>query len=265
MTFKYFDAHSHIEGDEFNADREELLSKMMKENIGTVAVGVDKESSESAVALAEKYEHVFSAVGQHPTETNSVFDDEAFMKLANNNRTVAIGECGLEYFRIDNVVEARSKQIPLFESQIALAVKVNKPLMIHARPSEKSMDAYHDIIDLLKSAKREYGDSLTGNMHFFAGGVDEARAFLELGFTISYTAVITFARDYDEAIRFAPRDMILSETDSPYVAPASRRGTRNDPLAVKDVVSTLADIRGESEESMRVSTVGNAMRLFKLI
>lgn len=264
MQFNYFDIHSHIQGSEYDADRDMLIAELAREGIGTIVVGVDKVSSEKAVALARKHDNVFSAVGVHPTETNETFDVAAFEELAKDACTVAVGECGLDYFRTDNMNTARSKQTALFEAHVALAVAVNKPLMIHARPLKGTMNAYDEIIDMLKSAKREHGDALTGNIHFFVGGVDEARAFFELDFTVSYTAVITFAREYDEAIQYAPLTRLLSETDSPYVSPPPNRGSRNTPHSVKAVVETLAMVRGEERDFVRKATVANALRVFAL-
>jgi TatD DNase family protein len=136
--------------------------------------------------------------------------------------------------------------------------------MIHARPAKGTNDAYVDLIDILTSAKKEYGDDLRGNVHFFVGGVEEARKLIELDLTLSFTAVLTFARDYDEVVRFAPLTHILSETDSPYVAPAPNRGRRNDPRAVIAVVEAIAGIRGEDVETVRVQILENAQELFKL-
>lgn len=264
MDFRYFDAHSHVQGKEYDADRDEILSSMAVEGVGTIAVGVDEDSSRRAAALSQAYKNVFAAVGAHPTDTDNPFDENVFTELAKLTRTVAVGECGLDYFRADDIPAARAKQAPIFEAQIALAASLHKPLMIHTRPSKGTVDAYSEVIDMLQSAKREYGDALTGNIHFFVGGIDEARAFLDIGFTISYTAVITFARDYDDVICFIPRSHILSETDSPYVAPASRRGKRNDPHAVIEVVKAIACIRNEDEETVRRAMIENVVRVFNL-
>ncbi len=264
MHFTYWDIHSHVQGKEYEEDRDELLAALAAQGVGTIAVGVHEESSRAASALAHTHKNVFAAVGQHPTDTREHFDAKSFSLLAAEPRVVAIGECGLDYFRTDDITAARRRQTPLFEAHIDLAARTRKPLMVHARPSRGTYDAYHEIIDILRSAKRTYGDALTGNIHFFVGGVDEARAFFDLNFTVSFTAVITFARDYDDAIRFAPRDRILTETDSPYMAPAARRGQRNDPWAVQDVMREIALIRGEEEETVRRATVANAQRVFHI-
>ena len=126
------------------------------------------------------------------------------------------------------------------------------------------MDAYTDLIEILKEVKVAHGKAVRGDVHFFVGGITEAEALIALGFTISFTAVSTFARDYDKVIRTIPLTSILSETDAPYVAPASRRGERNDPLAVVDVVAKIAEIRGEPLEDVRETLLANAKRLFQL-
>jgi TatD DNase family protein len=263
---KYFDAHCHVQFDMFDADREELFQKMATDSVGGIIVGVDKKSSESAIALVENRPHFYASVGLHPNDTpEESFDEAGFRALAQHPKVVSIGECGLDYFRpIDTSEEAKRKQRDVFEKHIALAVDVQKPLMIHARPSKGTVDAYDDLIDMLTSAKREHGDRLTGNVHFFVGGVEEARKLFALDFTTSYTAVLTFTHDYDEAVARAPLTHLLSETDSPYVAPASRRGQRNDPSAVLDVVSAIARIRGQEVETVREALIANAKRVFSL-
>ncbi|HVM58893.1 MAG TPA: TatD family hydrolase, partial [Candidatus Paceibacterota bacterium] len=129
-------------------------------------------------------------------------------------------------------------------------------------PSKGTQDAYRDLIALLREAKGKY-PNLRGDIHFFVGGVEEMRELTALGFTVSFTAVITFARDYDAVVRAAPLASILSETDAPYVPSASRpRGSRNDPLAVEDVVAKIAELRDEDPETVRAALVKNARNLF---
>ena len=177
---------------------------------------------------------------------------------------VAVGECGLDNFRPLDVAVAKVEQRRVFERHLELAIEADKPLMIHGRPAMGTMDAYEDMLDILGSYKQEHGDRLRGDIHFFVGGVEEARRFIELGFTVSFTAVLTFARDYDEVVRYVPLDRILTETDSPYVAPKRIRGQRNDPLSVVDVVEAIAEIRGEDAEVVREAVFKNAKTLFNL-
>lgn len=259
---RYFDAHCHIQFDPYDADRGAVLGRMREAGVGGVVVGVDYPSSEAALALVRGEETLQASVGLHPNHDGEIFDMDKYRALARDSSVVALGECGLDYYRPEDATEAKPRQRVLFEQHIELAVELDKPLIIHARPSKGTMDAYHDLIAILASKKREYGERLRGDIHFFVGGIDEARSLIELGFTLSYTAVLTFARDYDETVRYAPLTSILTETDSPYVAPASRRGTRNDPLAVVDVVQAIAGIRGEEEEEVRVQVLQNAGRVF---
>jgi TatD DNase family protein len=182
--------------------------------------------------------------------------------MASNPKVRAIGECGLDYYRPEDVGEIIAKQKEVFEQHIELAVKHDLPLMIHSRPSKGTQDAYLDTIDMLTSKKREYGEKLRGDMHFFVGGVDEARSFIELDFSLSYTAVITFSHDYDEVLRFAPLTSLLSETDSPFVSPAPNRGKRNEPTAVQKVIESMAQIRNQDVELVRTQILANSAKKF---
>lgn len=271
---KYFDAHCHVQFDAYNEDREDVLARMRDAEVGGLVVGCDLTSSEAAVELVKAHAdtstgvnpRLWAAVGLHPNEAlKQSFDDATFDRLAAMPEVVAIGECGLDYYRPEDAGEAKPVQRELFEKHIELAVKYDKPLMVHSRPSKGSQDAYWDTIDLLKSKKREYGDKLRGDMHFFVGGVAEAKEFVELDFSLSYTAVITFARDYDEVIRYVPLTSLLSETDSPYVAPAPNRGKRNEPTAVRDVVQAIAEIRGEALETVQQTILSNACTKLRII
>ena len=262
MDIRYIDAHCHLQFEQYDEDREEVIEQMRAQGIAGVVVGCDLESSKKAVELAGQHEHLYAAVGVHPTDTSEPVDTDDLLALAKHPKVVAIGECGLDYFRptlVDESEKARQKEA--FSRQIVLAAEQDLPLIIHVRPSKGTMDAYRDVIELLTEAKGAYPD-LQGDVHFFVGGVPEAEALNGLGFTVSFTAVITFARDYDEAVRAVPLAGMLTETDSPYVAPLARRGKRNDPLAVIDVAAKIADIRGEDPETVRRALLANARRLF---
>ena len=264
MKARYVDAHCHIQFEDYAHDEAEIIEQMKKDAVAGIVVGTGLESSEKAIALAEKYEHLFASVGLHPNHADEPFDVEVFRTLASHPKVVAIGECGLDFFRPAEVNDAvKDKQMELLQKHIELAVSLDKPLIIHARPSKGTQDAYHDLIAILAKAKARH-PNLRGDIHFFVGGIMEAEELIALGFTVSFTAVITFARDYDNVIRAVPLASILSETDAPYVAPASRRGQRNDPLAVEDVAAKIASIRGEDPETVRVTLVENALRMFAL-
>jgi TatD DNase family protein len=265
MKAKYVDAHCHIQFDQYKEDDAQLIARMADQGVVGIVVGCDFVSSQKAVALAERHEHLYASIGLHPNhEGDEEFEIEKYRELAQSAKVVAIGECGLDYFRPTEVNdEVKQKQKTLFKEHVALAAELDKPLIIHSRPSKGTQDAYRDLIELLKEAKVTY-PKLRGDIHFFVGGVAEAEELIALGFTISFTAVITFARDYDEVIRSVPLTSILSETDSPYLAPKSRRGQRNDPLAVQEIVLKIAEIRNEDSEAVRATLLENAKRLFAL-
>jgi TatD DNase family protein len=263
---KYFDAHCHVQFDAYDADRAAVLERMREAEVGGLVVGVNFATSKAAIELVKDKSDLWASIGLHPNDTqHDDFNFDEYADLAQQEKVVAIGECGLDYFRpIDVTPEVVKRQKDVLEKHIELAVKYDKPLMIHSRPRKGQQDAYHDTIDMLQSAKREHGDKLKGDMHFFVGGIEEARQFVELDFTMSYTAVLTFARDYDEVVKFLPLTHILSETDSPYVAPPPNRGKRNEPTAVRDVVEAIAGIRGEEIEAVRMALLRNATRIFRI-
>lgn len=270
MNIKYVDAHCHLQFEQYDQDREEIIEQMREKGVAGIVVGCDYESSQKAVALADKYEHLYASVGLHPNhEANEQYDISYYRALAQNEKVVAVGECGLDYYRLPSDATAysaeatKAKQKELFKKQITLAFECDKPLMLHVRPTKGTTDAYHDVIEILKEAKGAHPE-LCGDVHFFVGGVTEAESLIKLGFTISFTAVITFAHDYDEVIRAVPLESILVETDAPYVAPASRRGERNDPLAVEEVVAKIAEIKGEDLEAVRRTLLKNVQKLFNL-
>lgn len=242
-----------------------LLNAMSEREVGGLVVGVDLDSSVKALSLVQHLPNFYATAGLHP---NSVFDDrfdeESFRALLRHPKMVAVGECGLDNFRPEDVERAKEEQKRVFSRHIELALEADKPLMIHGRPSKGTMDAYQDMIDILRSYKQEYGDRLRGDIHFFVGGIEEARVFIELGFTLSFTAVLTFTRDYDEVVRYVPLSSMLTETDSPYVAPSRIRGKRNDPLSAIDVVEAIAEIRKESPELVREAVLKNARTLFQI-
>jgi TatD DNase family protein len=252
---KYFDFHSHLNFSDYDADVEDVLAHLRETETHTVVVGVDLESSKRAVALAEKHEGIYASIGVHPVDNPSRhFEEEDFTQLVSHPKVVSIGECGLDFFHADKGVD-RDRQEQLFQTQINFALKYNKSLMIHSRA------AYPELLEILESRYKQEGSKLRGNIHFFAGTLPEAKRFWTMGFTTSFTGVITFASQYDEVIKEAPIEMLLSETDAPYVAPAPYRGKRNEPSFVVEVVKRMAELRGEPLEVLAPALVKNALRM----
>ena len=275
---KYIDIHSHVNFTAFDADRDEVIRRTLDNDTWFMNVGTQIDTSRRAVELANKYkEGVYAIVGLHPIHTGASYHDEkelgeggkeftsrgetfnkeVYRELLNNPKVVAIGECGLDYYRCDE--ESITKQKQAFILQIELANEFNKPLMLHIRnnPKDKKLNAYHDVFDLLKKYSKVKGD-----VHFFAGTWEDAKKFLGIGFTLSFTGVVTFTHDYDEVIRNTPLNMIMSETDSPYVSPIPYRGKRNEPVYVREIVKKIAEIKKLPEEEVAKAIVANAKRLF---
>lgn len=263
-NYAFFDIHSHIHDKAFNEDRDTLLEEIKTYGIGTIAVGTDMQESENAIALADKHDHIYATVGLHPNDNREEkFNEKKYEALAQHEKVVAIGECGLDYFRlVEDIDSEKSRQKEIFAKQIELAIRVNKPLMLHGRPSKGSMDAYEDMLTILEGAKKIYGNKLRGNAHFFVGNIDIAQRFINIGFTMSFSGVITFTKDYDDVVRFIPLTLLHAETDSPYATPAPFRGKRNTPMYVQEIVARIAVLREQPLEEVRVQLLENAKRVF---
>ena len=283
----FLDAHTHVQFSGFDADRDAVIQRALDAGVRKmIVIGTQKDTSRAAVALAEKYpDNVRAVIGLHPIHTSrsfhdaqelgggdaaqaftsrgEVFDVDYYRALALDPTTVAIGECGLDYFHF-NDDEPREVQIEkqkaAFLAQIQLAKDVKKPLMIHCR------DAFADLIEFVRPHARELSP---GVVHFFTGTPDDARRLLDMGFSFTFGGAITFPPrkgktqgDYDEVIKLIPIDRIMSETDAPYVAPAPFRGKRNEPAYVVHVVARLAELKGVSTEEMKAQIEENARRVF---
>lgn len=260
---KYIDIHSHLNLEQFDLDREEVIQKLKDENIWTITVGTDYQSSVLAVELAEKNENLFASVGLHPSDVLvEEFSYDAMLSLASNKKVVAIGECGLDYFR-EKDEDFKIKQKEILNLHIKLALETNKPLMIHARASKGTMDAYIDVLDILEICKKEK-QRLHANFHFFAGDINIAKRAVGLGFTLSFDGPITFANDYDQVIKEISLESIMAETDSPFAAPAPFRGRRCEPQMVREVVKKIASLKGLSEEETNNIINNNVKRVFDI-
>jgi len=260
--FNYIDIHSHLYFKDFDSDREEVILRMKEKGIATISIGTGLETSKQSVNLAHAHENMYACVGMHPGDVVDAVVPPEIDELALDPKVLAIGECGFDYFRLEaNAEEIKKSQKKVFEHQIELAFKVGKPLMLHCRPSKGSQDAYHDTLDILESYCKT-NLVLTGNAHFFAGDMDVLKRFLDIGFTVSFTGVLTFTHDYDDLVRYAPLESLHAETDAPFVAPQPHRGARNSPEYVPYVVSAIARIREEEEETVKNTLISNASRVF---
>lgn len=245
---KYFDAHCHLYFPQYDADREETLSRMRALDLGGVVVGTDLETSKKALDIAKEHDFLWSSVGLHPTDED-VFDTDKFEELARDPKVVAIGECGLDYFR-----SSGEGQKEKFEAQIALAQKVNKALIVHCR------EAHDDCSRILENMRI----SVPVIIHFFTGTAELAQKYLDLGCYLSFPGPITFTDMYDESVKVTPVDKMLVETDSPFAAPMPHRGKRNEPAFVLEVIRKIAALKGLSEEEVAEATLTNAQKVFGL-
>jgi TatD DNase family protein len=251
---KLIDTHCHVNFPEFDKDAPEVIERALAENIGMINVGVDLETSEKAVALAEQVDEVYAAVGLHPNEKNASFDYELFKDLAYDKNVVAVGETGLDFYR-NPQNEARVQQEGKFRNHIALASELKKTLVVHCR------QAYAEALKILKPEIVGLEEAV---IHSFTGSWEEAKKFLDIGVYLSFNGIITFARDYDEVVQKTPLEYIILETDAPFLTPEPHRGKRNEPLYVTFVAKQLAKLKElEFEEVVQVTT-NNAKKLFKL-
>lgn len=269
---KLIDVHAHIQFAAYGDESDDVIRRALDNGIWIVNVGTQQSTSEDAVELADKYdEGVYATVGLHPIHTaesyhdekelgggeaareftgrGEEFDYEAYRDLARHEKVVAIGECGLDYYRLNE--DTKERQVKAFRGQIELAHKLEKPLMIHCR------GAFSDLREILRG-ERDKLQQFPGIVHFFAGGRDDARELIDLGFYFSFGGVITFTRDYDEVIEYIGLERIVLETDAPYVAPAPFRGRRNEPSYLVHTAEKLAELLGVSAEEVAERTTANA-------
>ncbi len=300
----YIDIHSHVNFEAFKDDRDEVVKRALDNKTWMINVGTQMDTSKSAIALAEKYERgVYAIVGLHPVHTDKSYHDEKelgaggkeftsrgetfdltiYRKMLENPKVVGVGECGLDYYRIKNYELARPyrtdsdtfgrgimnedegtlRQKEIFKKHIELAIETNKPLMLHIR-NGSNRSAYKEAFEILNSYFKIHNSRLRGDVHFFAGEWEDAKRFLDIGFSLSFTGVITFARNYDDVIRKIPLESIMSETDCPYITPVPHRGKRNEPLFVSEVVKKIAETKNIPLETVKKQLVANAMKLFSL-
>lgn len=277
MTPRLIDVHTHTQFAAFKKDQDIIIKRALDVGIWMVNVGTQKDTSKAAIDFAHKYDGVFATVGLHPIHTEKSyhdpqelgtsdedngfiscgenFDYDIYKNLAGDPKVVAIGECGLDYYRLTE--DTKEKQAEVFIKQIKLAQEIKKPLMIHCR------NAFADLIQLL-TFHFQLLASTPGVCHFFTGSKEDAEKLVDLGFSFSFGGVITFAREYEKLIKFIPLDRILLETDAPYVAPIAHRGKRNEPLYVEEVAQKIAKILDKDFEEVASVTTENAIRIFRL-
>lgn len=257
----YIDSHAHLEGSEFDADREAVIQRALDAGVEIiVCVGdgeVAADSHAAAFRIADQYSFIFTTVGVHPHEAR-LLDDNLYsqvMELSQHPKVLAWGEIGLDY-HYDN--SPRDVQRNAFRKQLRMARERGLPVSIHTREAEA---------DTLAILDEEWkGSGLGGVIHCFTGTRSFAEAAIDLGFYISFSGVVTFkkAEDLRETARAMPIDRILIETDSPFLAPIPYRGRRNEPAYVVETARAIAELRGIDAEELGQTTSQNFRRLFKV-
>ncbi len=251
-SYPIFDTHSHYEDPRFDEIRHELFAEMKQNGVcGIITCGCDEKSSKAAIKMAEENDFVYAAVGIHPGSIDSGTTPEQIAKLASHKKCVAIGEIGLDYYWAkDN----KDQQIEIFEKQILLAKELDLPIIVHDR------DAHADTLEILKKHKPK------GVVHCFSGSVEMAEEIIKLGLYIGVGGVITFknSKKLPDVVRNIPNELILVETDCPYLAPEPYRGKLCHSGMIKLTAKKIAEIRETTLQNILELTAKNAKNLFKI-
>jgi len=289
---RLIDTHCHVHFHAYKNDMDEVVKRSLIKNVFLITVGTQSETNKKAIELAEKYDGVWATIGLHPNHTcEQQFVDEeeldgeiiktrcedidvaSYRELAKHPKVVAIGECGLDYYRIPEHLdkkEVKKKQEEVVRTQFDLATELDLPVVIHCRDAHE--DQQKMIREYLEAGKLER----RGVVHCFTGTLEEAKKYIDLGFLLSFTGIITFppkkkqdigtlhTMSLPEIIAHIPLEHIMIETDAPYLTPVPHRGERNEPIYVEYVAQKIAEIKNTSLEEVAETTFQNAVRLFRL-
>lgn len=252
----FIDTHCHLEDENFSVDRADVIERAKFAGVERIInFGSTLQSSIAVAELAKNFSELYAGVGIHPEEIDD-FDEKTCAKLAElaaDKKVVAIGEIGLDY-HWEKDSARRLIQQKIFIEQLDLARQLNLPVCVHDR------DAHGDTLKILQTE----GKNLRGVLHCYSGSLETAREVWKLGWFIGVDGPLTFKNSakLPEVIKEAPRDMILIETDAPYLAPVPYRGKRNEPAYVVEVAKKLAELRGETLEEVAAYTTANAKNLY---
>ncbi len=255
------DTHAHLNFEGLNEEIDDIITRANDAGVTTIInVGTSLSESQEVIDLAAKYDNFYATVGLHPTDAKDTKNgcQEEFIKMANEPKVVAIGECGLDIYTPENNKdeitneEEIKRQISLFESQLQIAQDLQKPVTIHCR------NGWDLIFDILKNFK------VNGVFHSWTGSVKELEKALAIDFSISFSGIVTFknAQDVQECAKLVPEDRYILETDSPFLSPEPKRGQRNTPANVKIVAEFIAAQRGVNFEAIAASATNNTKKIF---
>ena len=284
MRPKLFDIHAHIQFSAFKTDADEVIERALNDGIFMIAPSSQMSTSKRAIDYAKKYPgKIWAGIGLHPIHLKpafydpseegaepfqtraEVFDEMAYEELAKHDEVKAIGETGLDYAeRLAVSNEEQAEQERVFREHITVALKVQKPLIQHPRSGTvggKSRDAHDDALHVIAEYAKK---GLRGTAHCYSGSLEQAKRYLDIGFYLSFTGLITFNHSWDEVIKYAPLERIMVETDIPYMTPEPYRGKRNEPSYVRYVAERVAALKELSFDEVAQQTTENAIELFKL-
>ncbi|MBN1325421.1 TatD family hydrolase [Candidatus Falkowbacteria bacterium] len=285
------DTHAHINFGVFAHNLDEVIKRSLENNTYVINVGSNYETSQKAIEIAEKFNGVWAVIGCHPEHLvedieekvifegeekilkmkKEIFDYNKYLALAKSSpKVIGIGETGLDFFYLKpkkrDVEKAKELEINVFKQFIQLAKEVNLPLVLHCRgEEEKNYEAYDLMLDIVGKWQKANG-KLTGVIHCFGGNLEQAKKFIDLGFYIGFTGIVTFknAKELQNIAKEIPLDKILIETDSPYLAPVPFRGKINEPQYVRFVAEKIAELKNINYEAVEEQTFKNAKALFQI-
>jgi TatD DNase family protein len=249
------DSHAHLDMKDFKRDLDDVLERALQEGLThIITIGIDLVSSQEALKLANQYDYIYSTIGFHPHNANEAESEqlEKICEFASEPKVVAWGEIGLDFYRN---YSPREKQMEVFKRQLDLAYEVDLPVIIHER------DAYAEVYAILKKKRNRI---TRGVIHCFSGDYDQAMAYMDLGYYISFTGKVTYKNmsKLQDAAAGVPLDRILVETDAPFLTPVPKRGKRNEPAFVTHTAQKIAELRNMSFEEVAQQTSENTKRLF---
>lgn len=255
----FVDSHCHLDFPEYAGQIPDILARMKEAQVNhAMCISVDMPDFPNVLALAESHPNLFATVGTHPDyEDTPEPTEDQLVELAQHPKILAIGETGLDYYRMGDKTYAEMEwQRDRFRTHIRAAIRVQKPLIIHTRSASE---------DTIRIMKEEGASQVAGVMHCFTESLEVAKAAMEQGFYISFSGIVTFksAKDLQETCKQIPLERMLIETDSPYLAPIPNRGKTNEPSWVAHVAQFIADLKGISVEEVAKYTTNNFKTLFK--
>ncbi len=273
---RLFDSHAHVHFKAYEDDAREVIERALADEVWMVTVGTQRDTSKTAIETAEKFEKgVYASIGLHPTHTIAhgfndtqeldfkpraeAFDPAYYQSLKDaSSKVVAVGECGLDYYRLPegDAKTMKQTQYAAFMAQAEFARKNTLPLIIHCR------EAHDDQFAAIQEAAQQWGEGKRGVIHCFTGTYEEAKKYIDIGWYISFSGIAVFADAVGQVAAKLPLEQMLVETDAPYLTPPPFRGKRNEPAHVKYIVQDIARRKGLSEEHVAEQTFQNALAFF---